>query len=101
MGSYKDTRWKSKKDTERICDTLTLVVDVPIDVASTVDFCEDITFTKQLVNAPANVLNASALADCMREVADCYKLDITVLERSDCEAKGMGLYLAVAQVSAS
>jgi leucyl aminopeptidase len=51
------------------------------------------------VAAPPNVVTPAALADTAADIAREFGLELKVLERSDCEALGMGSYLAVAQGS--
>jgi leucyl aminopeptidase len=51
------------------------------------------------VAAPPNVVTPAALADTAAGIAREFGLELKVLERSDCEALGMGSYLAVAQGS--
>eukprot|EP00182_Erythrolobus_australicus_P000449 CAMPEP_0185832282 /NCGR_PEP_ID=MMETSP1353-20130828/1991_1 /TAXON_ID=1077150 /ORGANISM="Erythrolobus australicus, Strain CCMP3124" /LENGTH=573 /DNA_ID=CAMNT_0028530435 /DNA_START=326 /DNA_END=2047 /DNA_ORIENTATION=- len=59
-----------------------------------------VTTTKQLVNAPPNVVNPVSLAETARKIAagsDCLK--VWVLEKDECEKRNMGAYLAVARGS--
>jgi leucyl aminopeptidase len=61
--------------------------------------CAGVELARQLVAAPPNVATPSALAECAATIAADHGLELKVLERSDCEALGMGAYLAVAQGS--
>jgi len=97
LGNYQDLRWKSGKSPSACCEVIYVVTHAQIDVNHITAVCEGIIFTRQLVNAPANVLNPPALAECMRATAQCFGMDITVYNRADCEHRKMGLYLAVAR----
>ncbi|MCO4772333.1 MAG: leucyl aminopeptidase [Deltaproteobacteria bacterium] len=52
---------------------------------------------RTLVNEPANVLNPESYVQMARDLATEMDLDITVLSQADCEARGMGAFLAVGQ----
>uniref|UniRef100_A0A7S2ZI22 Cytosol aminopeptidase domain-containing protein n=2 Tax=Rhodosorus marinus TaxID=101924 RepID=A0A7S2ZI22_9RHOD len=102
LGAYKDNRWRTeKKAPSRCAESVYLSSQVKLDIASIRCVCEGIIFTRQLVNAPPNVLKPAVLAQCMTECADRYGMDIKILEREDCEGLGMGLYLGVAQGATS
>ena len=68
-------------------------------VASTPALCSGVELARELVAAPPNVVTPQALADTAASIARDFGLDLKVLERADCEALGMGSYLAVAQGS--
>eukprot|EP00592_Proboscia_alata_P024038 CAMPEP_0194447566 /NCGR_PEP_ID=MMETSP0176-20130528/129079_1 /TAXON_ID=216777 /ORGANISM="Proboscia alata, Strain PI-D3" /LENGTH=665 /DNA_ID=CAMNT_0039274433 /DNA_START=48 /DNA_END=2045 /DNA_ORIENTATION=+ len=57
---------------------------------------------KDIVNSPHNVLNSVSLANLARQIADespngCIKA--TILDKKECEKRGMGAYLGVARGS--
>lgn len=58
---------------------------------------------RDLVNGPANLITPTFLANVAAEIVKELKgqadVELTVLEREDCEKLGMGCYLAVAQGS--
>jgi len=58
-----------------------------------------VELARELVAAPPNVVTPAALADTAAGIAKDHGLELKVLERSDCEAKGMGAFLAVSQGS--
>ena len=60
---------------------------------------EAVTYARDLVNEPANVMTPSALADAAKIVCDKYNIKYTVLNRDDCAALGMNSYLSVAKGS--
>jgi leucyl aminopeptidase len=61
---------------------------------------EGVFFTRDLVNAPANVLTTTEFARRLTEMADI-GLEVTVLEEADLAGLGMNALLAVGQGSAS
>lgn len=58
-----------------------------------------VNIARDLVNMPAQIMNPAALAEAAERIAKEGGKNITlkVLEREECEALGMGAYLAVAQ----
>lgn len=60
-----------------------------------------VTLTRDIVNAPHNVLNSESLAETAKRVAAESNGRITckILEKEECEALGMGSYLGVARGS--
>ncbi|MEB3265862.1 MAG: leucyl aminopeptidase [Cyanobacteriota bacterium] len=61
--------------------------------------CSGVELARRLVAAPPNVATPSGLAETAAAIAADFDLELKVLERSDCEALGMGAYLGVAQGS--
>lgn len=57
--------------------------------------------TKDIVNAPHNVLNSESLADTAKRLADESggSLKCKILGKKECEQRGMGAYLGVARAS--
>lgn len=57
--------------------------------------------TKDIVNAPHNVLNSESLADTAKRLADDSRGRLTciILDKSECEKRGMGAFLGVARGS--
>lgn len=60
-----------------------------------------IVLTKDIVNAPHNVLNSLSLADTARRIANDSggRIQCSILNKKDCEKLGMGAYLGVARGS--
>lgn len=60
-----------------------------------------IFLTKDIVNAPHNVLNSESMANVARQIAEESGGTITckVLGKEECEERGMGAYLGVARGS--
>ena len=68
-------------------------------IAAAPALCSGVELARELVAAPPNVVTPQALADTAAAISRDFGLELKVLERSDCEALGMGSYLAVAQGS--
>lgn len=58
-----------------------------------------VSMTKDIVNAPHNVLNSESLADTAKRLADESggSLKVKILGKKECEERGMGAYLGVAR----
>ncbi|MEB3212446.1 MAG: leucyl aminopeptidase [Leptolyngbyaceae bacterium] len=61
--------------------------------------CLGVVLARELVSAPANVVTPVVLAETAEAIAQEYGLELTILEKEDCEKLGMGAYLGVAQAS--
>ncbi len=99
---YKDQRFRKEPDPRRIPEALELI-DLNKAAASTFTAvnatCAGVELARELVAAPPNLVTPAALADTAAGIARDHGLELKVLERSDCEAKGMGAFLAVSQGS--
>ena len=99
---YKDQRFRKEPDPRRIPEALELI---DLSPAAESGFeavnatCAGVELARELVAAPPNVVTPAALADTAAGIAKDHGLELKVLERSDCEAKGMGAFLAVSQGS--
>lgn len=65
------------------------------------NLAKGIFLTKDIVNAPHNVLNSLSLANVAKKIAaeSNGMLKCTILGKKECEARGMGSYLGVARGS--
>jgi leucyl aminopeptidase len=99
---YVDQRYLSEPEPQPNPDYLEFL-DLPqgaqAGLASFDAVCAGVELARQLVAAPPNVLTPAALAEAALAIADTHALELRVLERSDCEALGMGAYLGVAKGS--
>jgi leucyl aminopeptidase len=59
-------------------------------------FAEATWFARDLINAPANDVHPSHLAEVAAEVAQAGSLTLEVLDQEECQKLGMGLFLGVA-----
>ncbi|CAK6694098.1 leucyl aminopeptidase [Synechococcus sp. CBW1107] len=102
LSLFCDQRFKSEADAkpgpERI-ELLGLSEDAQAAVSASAAVCSGVELARELVAAPPNVVTPAALADTAAAIAADFGLELKVLERDDCEALGMGSYLAVAQGS--
>ncbi len=102
LSLYADHRFRSEPDPQSVPELVTLL-GLPegseAGLRSIEGICAGVELARQLVAAPPNVATPAALAEAAASIAADYGLELKVLERSDCEALGMGAYLAVAQGS--
>ena len=102
LSLYADHRFRSEPDPQLLPELVTLL-GLPEGSESALrsidGLCAGVELARQLVAAPPNVATPAALADAAATIATDHGLELKVLERSDCEALGMGAYLGVAQGS--
>jgi len=102
LSLYADHRFRSEPDPQPVPELVTLL-GLPegseAALRSIDGLCAGVELARQLVAAPPNVATPAALADAAATIATDHGLELKVLERSDCEALGMGAYLGVAQGS--
>ena len=108
---YGDNRFRTGKKVKIAAEdlqSLTLLADGPISSDSMQDalnrgkkMASGIHMTKDIVNAPHNVLNSESLADTAKRLAEESGGSLTcrVLDKEECEERGMGAYLGVARGS--
>ncbi|CAI5464700.1 unnamed protein product [Closterium sp. Yama58-4] len=112
VGSFEDVRFKSEtKAKAKAASGLKELQVVGLGDAESVlqnvfeaeSLAAGIILTRELVNAPPNVLTPAALADVAVTLAASHVdvLSVRVLEREECAALGMGAYMAVAEASAA
>jgi leucyl aminopeptidase len=102
LGLYVDQRFKSEAEPQNLPEDVALLGlgDEGWEGLAHLDaICGGVELARQLVAAPPNVATPAALADIAAAIAQGFGLELKVLERADCEALGMGAYLAVAQGS--
>jgi len=102
LSLYRDQRFRSEPDDQPAPQCLSLI-DVPAGaeagLGGVAGRSAGVELARQLVAAPPNVATPAHLADMAAAIAEEFQLELKVLERSDCEALGMGAYLGVAQGS--
>ncbi len=104
LRAYAFTDHKSKSDDadDKGPGRLTVMVAKPdavrVEAAAAAALAEGVFFTRDLVNAPANVLTTSAFADRLAALSEL-GLKVTVLEEPELERLGMRTLLAVGQGS--
>ena len=113
-GLYSDNRFRTGKKVEMRAEdvrTVRLFLEeaggaadadaTSLAIATGARLAKGISLTRDIVNAPHNVLNSESLADTARRIAEesggCITCEI--LGKEECEARGMGAYLGVARGS--
>lgn len=102
LALHQDSRFKSEQDEKgTIVETVDLLgfdgEDTAVDTA--LKICSGVILARELVAAPANAITPLTFAETIQALANEYSLDISILEREDCEKLGMGAFLGVAQAS--
>ncbi|EJK58205.1 hypothetical protein THAOC_21689 [Thalassiosira oceanica] len=109
-GLYADNRYRTGKKVEVKAEdvkSVKILVEggdadgAAADIAAGMNVAAGCSLTKDIVNAPHNVLNSESLADTARRIAEesggCITAEI--LGKKECEERGMGAYLGVARGS--
>eukprot|EP00977_Amphora_coffeiformis_P007529 scaffold1640_cov161-Amphora_coffeaeformis.AAC.52 len=105
---YADNRFKTKanhKKTAEDLETVTILSEGSACDASTLETGRSIAtgvfLSKDIVNAPHNVLNSESLAETAKRIAEESngRLTCKILGKAECEKRGMGAYLGVARGS--
>jgi leucyl aminopeptidase len=107
---YTDNRFRTGKKVKTPAEDLEGLTilpdgDSPDGVQDALDagskMATGIYMTKDIVNAPHNVLNSISLADTAKRLAEESggSLKCTVLGKKECEERGMGAFLGVARAS--
>ena len=103
LSLYSDLRFRSKPEPKPCPDQLELLGQWPAGIdgalAAIQPVCAGVELARELVAAPPNSVTPSELANTAEALAKDHGLELKVLERSDCEAKGMGSFLSVCQGS--
>jgi len=102
LSLFKDLRFKSKPEPLLKTNCIELIgvnKSAEACLGKISPICAGVELARELVGAPPNNVTPSTLAETAALISKEYGLQSTVLEREDCEAKGMGAYLAVAQGS--
>jgi leucyl aminopeptidase len=110
LGAYSYTEYRTKEQRTHLLDDVRVAL-VAEDVqgvkgaalrtalAKGQVIAEAVALARNLVNAPANVMNPLELADRARRVAKTYDLDYKALGPKELERAGMALHLGVARGS--
>ncbi len=103
LTSFKDQRFKSEvKESNQINEVELIGLDentINLALAEINPICSGVEFARQLVSAPPNFLTPSQLAKEAKKLANDYNLKLKILDKKECENRGMGAYLAVAKGS--
>lgn len=108
---YSDNRYRTKDKIKKMAEdleTVSLITEGSVDTTKAMaslsvgkSLATGVVMTKDIVNAPHNVLNSESLANVARKIADESNGNITctILGKEECEKRGMGAYLGVARGS--
>jgi len=102
LGTYTFDRYKREKNEKAVSDLVLLSPDgrstreVGQGARSGEVFAQATWFARDLVNAPANDVHPTHLAEVATDLAKDNGLKATVLDRAACEKLGMGAFLGVA-----
>ena len=102
LSLFSDQRFKGEPEPRTLPETVSLIglaEDAQRTLEAVSATCAGVELARELVAAPPNVATPQHLADSAAAISRDFGLELTVLERSDCAALGMGSYLAVAQGS--
>lgn len=109
-GLYSDNRYRTGKKVEIKAEdvkSVTLFLEsgavdgADSSISTGLNLSKGVSLTKDIVNAPHNVLNSISLANTAKKIAEESGGSITcqVLGKEECEMRGMGCYLGVARGS--
>ena len=105
LGTYVFDRYKREKS-DKAVETLRVVAADAKQAREVTEgarrgqiFAESTWLARDLINAPANDIHPTYIAEVARQVAREGKLKLKVLERDECAKLGMGAFLGVAQGS--
>lgn len=110
---YSDNRYRTGDKIKKLAEDLKSIQLVAADGSSLDEdaaadaltegqnMATGIFLTKDIVNAPHNVLNSESLAETAKRIASESggRIKCTILDKKECEKRGMGSYLGVARGS--
>ncbi len=103
LTTIKDLRFKSEpKESTQIKEVELIGLDfkgAELSISEINPICEGVKLARELVSAPPNFLTPYQLAKEAEKLAADYDLNLKILDKKDCEEKGMGAYLSVAKGS--
>lgn len=106
LGTYEFKPYKTQKESQNKLERIIVSVDgisisaVEAGVERGQVFAESQNLARDLVNAPANKITPTILADKAKEMAKKNHLEINILNKEQIEELNMGAFLAVSQGSA-
>lgn len=106
LGAYEFNRHKSKEANGKgVRELVVLESDsgklsaLERGVAAGKTIADAVSLCRDLANEPANHMTPTVLAEQARQIAREQNLEVTILDRPQCEELGMGSFLSVAQGS--
>ncbi len=99
LGTYAFDRYKREKN-DRAVETLVVLAPRTREAAAGArrgeTFARATVFARDLVNAPANEMHPTRLAEVAADIAREGRLELQLYDRAECERLGMGAFLGVA-----
>jgi len=102
LALHQDNRFKSETEDKELKLTTVDLLGLSAEDSAIVkaqQITDGVILARELVNAPPNEINAITMTKMVEDLAQEYGLELTVLEKEDCEKLGMGSFLGVAQAS--
>ncbi|MEO0407314.1 MAG: leucyl aminopeptidase [Cyanobacteria bacterium P01_A01_bin.135] len=102
LAAHQDTRFKSEQEDKTTYPQTVELLGLAgqgAAIARAQQVISGVILARELVAAPANIVTPVTLADTAEELAQSYGLELEILEREECEKRGMGAFLGVAQAS--
>ncbi|GAQ84752.1 leucine aminopeptidase [Klebsormidium nitens] len=105
LGSYEDQRFKSEPKPITLAEVDILGLGTSKELKRAIGvaarLAAGVILTKQLVNAPPNILTPAAMAEVAENIAAAHAdvMTVKILEKEECEQLGMGAYLGVSAAS--
>jgi leucyl aminopeptidase len=104
LAAHQDKRFKSKDTKSQVLAQVELLETnselANAAIAKAQQIVDGVILARELVSAPANIVTPIVLADTAVAIADeSDYFTVKILEQADCEALGMGAFLAVAKAS--
>lgn len=105
LASHKDKRFKSEQKSNGKLESIEILGtdsdDAKAGIAQAEKICNGVILARELVSAPANIVTPEALAKEAQAIAETYStcMSVKILEKTECEALGMGAFLGVSQAS--
>ena len=104
LAAHQDYRFKSKNDKPSMLEQVEILETNPkladVAIAKAQQIVDGVILARELVSAPANIVTPITLADTAIAIAaESSHFTLKILEKEECEALGMGAYLAVSLAS--
>ncbi|MGF1535782.1 MAG: leucyl aminopeptidase [Elainellaceae cyanobacterium] len=102
LACHQDTRFKSEpQDKAFHPETVELLglAGQQAAIERSQQVISGVILARELVAAPANIVTPLTLAETATALAQTYDLALEILEQEECETRGMGAFLGVAQAS--
>jgi leucyl aminopeptidase len=104
LSMHQDNRFKSEPDKNGSAKSIEQAEILGVGaqaeaIAKAQQICQGVILARELVNAPANIVTPTSLAETAAQIAQESGLTLEVLEKEQCEALEMGAFLCVGQAS--